>query len=116
MADDRGNTPLMKAAEKGHAVTAKRLIQAGANLNAEDIAGFSALLLAVYKGRQDIVRLLLESGANPNLLEPLSAKTVLEVAHEKGYRDVADVLTKWSASSAPAGPAPQDLKITDLGG
>jgi len=77
------------------------------------------LLLAVYEGRQDIVQLLLEGGANPNSMEPLSAKTVLTIARQKGFQEVADTLVKWGAGEArdpSEGPSRRKTKVTDLGG
>jgi len=60
-------TPLMWAAESGSLTMVKALLARGANVNTLSswrYAGTSALSLAMNGGRQDIVKLLLESGAD----------------------------------------------------
>jgi len=62
--DDRGRTPLMMAAEVGTPEAMKTLLLAGADPNAADSFGVTALML----GARDIarVRLLLDAGARAN--------------------------------------------------
>jgi uncharacterized protein len=84
LADPEGVSPLITAVFNAHFDVAKYLIEKGANINHWDWWGRSALYLAVdyntlpHGGRPDqpalddtlpidIVRLLLEKGANPNL-------------------------------------------------
>ena len=59
---------LYLAAGKGYARTLKKLLAKGAPINARDSAGRTTLLAAVESERKEIVDLLLERGANPNLL------------------------------------------------
>jgi ankyrin repeat protein len=84
MTDPESVTPLMMAAQNLHFDTAAVLIKAGADVNRWDLWGRSALYLTVdvntvpHGGRADrpsldtttgldVIRMLLEAGANPNL-------------------------------------------------
>jgi len=64
-----GDTPLLVAVLYGHADAAKFLIEKGADLNATNNQGHTALMSSVKKGNVDIVRHLLalrKSDKNPN--------------------------------------------------
>jgi len=62
--DDYGRTPLILCArERGQAATGRVLLDAGAEINALDKFGDSALDLAAWRGKADFVDLLLEKGA-----------------------------------------------------
>jgi outer membrane protein assembly factor BamB len=59
-----GQTPLYYAAEKGHLAAAKRLVEAGANVNVRDgFFGASALEIALQSGHVELARYLLTHGA-----------------------------------------------------
>jgi ankyrin repeat protein len=63
--DNRGRTPLSWAAaiEHGHFTIAKLLVEAGAELEPKDDRGRTPLSWAKWKNRRDIVKLLLDAGA-----------------------------------------------------
>jgi ankyrin repeat protein len=61
-----GNTALMFAARVGGGGSARRLVEAGANVDDTDARGVSATALAAHAGFGDLVELLLEKGADPN--------------------------------------------------
>jgi ankyrin repeat protein len=63
--DSRGRTPLSWAAaiEHGHFTIAKLLVEAGAELEPKDDRGRTPLSWAKWKNRRDIVKLLLDAGA-----------------------------------------------------
>jgi hypothetical protein len=60
---------LHQAARAGQLAEAEALLQQGANLNAPDSAGRTALVLAVIHGHSALVRRLLALGANPALVD-----------------------------------------------
>jgi uncharacterized protein len=64
------------------------LIAAGAELDAVDAEGTSALLLATLAGRFDVARALLEAGANPNVADDYG-RTVLFAATDLHTRDAS---------------------------
>jgi ankyrin repeat protein len=67
-----GVTPLMKLANGGYAPDverrlAERFLKAGANVNAQDDFGLTALIVAAQRGKTSLVTLLLASGADPTI-------------------------------------------------
>ena len=72
-----GWTPLTYAALYGDADAVRRVLAAGADVNAATEAGTSALILAVHDA--DKTRVLLQAGANPNQ-RPDDGRTALIVA------------------------------------
>src|SRR6202043_1558083 len=56
-------TPLMRAANFGHAEVAAALITAGADVNARDVDGHTALDFAAHRDNADVVALLTGRGA-----------------------------------------------------
>lgn len=61
-----GETALMFAARVGDLASAKLLVTAGANVNDADAWGVSATTLAAHSGFTELVKFLLEKGADPN--------------------------------------------------
>jgi ankyrin repeat protein len=62
-----GDTALMFAARVGDLASARLLVSAGANVNAQDASGVSATVLAAHSGYTELVLFLLDKGADPNL-------------------------------------------------
>lgn len=58
--------PLHSAVAQGSHESVRALLDAGADPNAKQQAGFTPLLAAVAKGQLDNVKALVEKGANPN--------------------------------------------------
>lgn len=63
------NTPdvLQRAAGNGHLKSVECLLDFGAEINATDSQGCTALRIAAERGHENTVKLLLDHGANPNL-------------------------------------------------
>jgi hypothetical protein len=74
-------TPLMLAAVNNIPANVKCLVKMGANINAVNSNGTSALHMACVKGHHQVVRSLLESGADVDL----SKKSVVHKAEGQGY-------------------------------
>jgi ankyrin repeat protein len=65
--DARGYTPLAAAAERGDASLCELLVARGADVGHRDAKRrISALHVAIYNGRDEVTRWLLEKGADPN--------------------------------------------------
>ncbi len=62
-------TPLMYAARDGGVDAARALLKAGADLNAVDPDGTSALVLAIMNAHYDTANAILEAGADPNVAD-----------------------------------------------
>ena len=59
--------PLIRAAQAGHSEMVRLLLANGADVNARDAGGGTALIWACNDDHIDCVRLLLAAGADPNL-------------------------------------------------
>jgi ankyrin repeat protein len=64
-----GLTPLLFAARQSCLECAEILVQRGADLNAVDPSGISAVLMAIINGHYDVAGFLLDKGTNPNLAD-----------------------------------------------
>jgi ankyrin repeat protein len=62
-------TPLMYAARDGAPDAARALAKAGADVNATDPDGTTALILAIMNSHYDTANEILESGADPNIAD-----------------------------------------------
>ncbi|CAE7041984.1 unnamed protein product [Symbiodinium microadriaticum] len=90
-------TPLLAAAEAGHAEAARRLLDAKAEVNYQDTSGFHALYLAAgAPSAQEAVKLLLEQGADIQLANR-SGYTALHNACGCGQVDSIRVLLEARA-------------------
>eukprot|EP01108_Squamamoeba_japonica_P000752 TRINITY_DN1271_c0_g1_i1.p2 TRINITY_DN1271_c0_g1~~TRINITY_DN1271_c0_g1_i1.p2 ORF type:complete len:123 (+),score=60.40 TRINITY_DN1271_c0_g1_i1:61-429(+) len=81
----RGSTPLQQAADYGHVELIRYLAQKGADVNAKDNFGNTALLNAVYEGHTGAVKELLKLGANTSVKGP-DGKTPKEAADKDEIR------------------------------
>lgn len=91
-----GGTAIIPAAEKGHPETVKMLLAAGADPDHVNNLGWTALMEAVLLGNGsqtylDIVTILLEGGANPNIPDN-DGVTPFKYAKQKGFEDIANVI------------------------
>lgn len=86
-------SPLHEAARKGDVKEAKKLLDAGADLNARDEHNRSTPLgWAAKYGRLDMVKFLLERGAPKSLPDDPSWATPLAWAKTRGHTDIVAVL------------------------
>ena len=95
-----GETALMFAARVGDLESAKLLLGAGANANDTDAWGVSATVLAAHSGFRDVVELLLDKGADPNLAA--AGFTALhEAIMRRDEKMVAALLDHGADANAP---------------
>ncbi|NQD40305.1 ankyrin repeat domain-containing protein [Glutamicibacter halophytocola] len=91
-----GGTALIPASEHGHVETVKKLIEAGVPVDHVNDPGWTAMQEAVLlndggEEQQEVVRLLREAGADPNITDP-QGRTALENAQRLGFRELAEVI------------------------
>ncbi len=96
-----GGTALIPACERGYVEVVRELLKTTINVNHVNRLGWTALLEAILLSdggttHQDIVRLLLAAGADPNLADQ-DGVTPLRHARQKGYRVIAEHLVAAGA-------------------
>ena len=107
-----GMSPLHFAVKESPEI-AGLLIQRKADVGARDDYGNTALILAARAGVQDVVRLLVESGADVNAANPLTGDGPLDVALQEGRTEIADFLR--SKGAKPRTDPPKSLRGPYLG-
>ncbi|AWB34753.1 hypothetical protein DBV39_14635 [Orrella marina] len=91
-----GGTALIPAAERGHVETVQTLVESGVAIDHVNNLGWTALLEAIILGNggeshQQIVNILLEAGANPNLADR-DGVSPLQHARARGYHKIEQSL------------------------
>ena len=85
------NQPLHAAAAGRRVETARLLLEAGADPNATQVAGFVPLHSAAQNGDRALVELLLSHGADVNARSE-DGRTALALAEKGGHSEVAELL------------------------
>jgi ankyrin repeat protein len=90
--DDKGATALHYAVTSPEALEiVPLLIEKGADVNAADDMGFTALISAVVNDKPDLVRLMLERGADPTI-RTHDDQSALDWAQDLGIVDLVHLL------------------------
>ncbi|MGC7153788.1 ankyrin repeat domain-containing protein [Paenarthrobacter ureafaciens] len=91
-----GGTALIPASEHGHTETVRILIAAGVPVNHVNNLGWTAMQEAVLLNdggprQQDVVRQLLEAGADPDIRDR-EGRTALQNAERLGFTEIAELI------------------------
>ncbi|XP_068908725.1 ankyrin repeat domain-containing protein 17 isoform X12 [Tenebrio molitor] len=115
--NENGHTPLMEAASAGHVDLAKILLKRGAGINTHSNEfKESALTLACYKGHLEMVRFLLEAGADQEHKTD-EMHTALMEASMDGHVEVARLLLDSGAQvNMPTDSFESPLTLAACGG
>jgi Ankyrin repeats (many copies)/Ankyrin repeats (3 copies) len=117
-APDYGFTPLMIAARRGHVVTMTVLIDAGADVNANDRAvnGWTPIMHALHKQQRAAVRLLLDRGADANRASPHGQTALMMAALDNDAEIVGWLLDRGADPSARTETGGSALDVAVSGG
>ncbi|XP_030783563.1 ankyrin repeat and KH domain-containing protein 1 isoform X14 [Rhinopithecus roxellana] len=115
--NENGHTPLMEAASAGHVEVARILLDHGAGINTHSNEfKESALTLACYKGHLDMVRFLLEAGADQEHKTDEMHTALMEACMD-GHVEVARLLLDSGAQvNMPADSFESPLTLAACGG
>jgi ankyrin repeat protein len=99
---------LLKAAKSGDLAEVRSQLAAGADVEARNADGATALMLSAHAGRLDVVRALIDAGANVNATDERGwgalAKAVYNPDLDRGFADVVEALIEAGADvEAPIG-------------
>uniref|UniRef100_A0A8C2GV79 Ankyrin repeat and KH domain containing 1 n=1 Tax=Cyprinus carpio TaxID=7962 RepID=A0A8C2GV79_CYPCA len=115
--NENGHTPLMEAASAGHVEVARVLLEYGAGINTHSNEfKESALTLACYKGHLDMVRFLLDAGADQEHKTDEMHTALMEACMD-GHVEVARLLLDSGAQvNMPADSFESPLTLAACGG
>ena len=106
--DRDGNSPMMYATAKSFTEGVDILIRYGGSVNLANSSGETPLIRAVQLRSVDLIRKLLEAGADPDKADVLAGKSARDYALEdKRYPAIGKMLAdapKKKANAAVAGP------------
>jgi uncharacterized protein len=97
-------TALMKAVQKNDVARTRTLIAEGANVDELDPNGDAPLVMAAYLGHSEIVKLLLEAGADVKAVDPGMKATALHAAAYAGRTEAARLLIEHGIDINRQGP------------
>lgn len=100
MRSDNNKTILMYAVWKGDETAVRYLLDKGADVNAQDIGGATALHLALWKDYTSIALYLIEHGASSNLMST-EGMTPEDMAMLRNNTAVMEVFQKKKESQKP---------------
>ncbi len=100
MTQDELNSALMEAARCGVPDFVKLRLSEGADVNAKDMQGYTALHWAAFFGRDEIVRLLVANGAKVDAIN-INGDDPCTLASEHGHESIATYLNQTRKQPLP---------------
>ncbi len=97
-------TQLMKAVKSGDLPQVTNLISQGVDVNQADANGDSPMIMAAYEGHDEILKELLEAGADVSALDPGMKATALHAAAYAGRTGAARLLIAHKIEINRQGP------------
>ena len=89
---------IFDAVRKNDIIRVRELLDSGVNPNTKNLMGFTSLMYASLDGHTDIVKLLLERGADPNIKHRFYGHTALMKATENSHIDIIRILLEKGAN------------------
>jgi ankyrin repeat protein len=102
---DELNVQLIGDAKTGNTTGAKTVLAFGANVDAKDENGVTALMWAAGNGNTELMKLLLDKGANINAKDK-DGHTALDRAKANGQTKAAKLLRETASAQGKPNTAP----------
>jgi ankyrin repeat protein len=93
-----GSEEFFDAARKGDAAKVRGLLDQGVDVNAKWRYGQTALLMAAWRGRPEVVKVLLERGAAVDVKDTFYGMTPLQAAAGNGQGEIVGMLLEKGAA------------------
>ena len=93
-----GWTALMGAAAEGYDTIIPLLLEADAQIDAQENDEWTPLIFASVMGKEAAVRELLKGNPNLDLKDKYNGKTALDWARQKNYQSIVDLLVNHERS------------------
>jgi len=106
---EEGSRALFRAVENRRVRIARRIIDAGTNVNVRSRQGYTALMIAASHGHDEIVRMLLQKGADLTAVDA-EGRNALQIAREANRQGSVNMLLE--ASKAEVADATSTLPAT----
>ncbi|AMK77422.1 MULTISPECIES: ankyrin repeat domain-containing protein [Methylomonas] len=95
--DGKGNNALMGVAFKGDTPTARWFLNhSGCDVNRQNHAGQTALMMASLFGREEIIQLLMQHGAHADI-QDLQGNSATSLAQAQGLNRVATIIRQLAS-------------------
>ena len=91
------NNKLIQSSKFGNKETVEKLLKEGADVNAKNSEGYTALILASSNGHKEIVEMLLEKGADVNAKDNDMAIRLSIWASRNGHKEIVEMLLEKGA-------------------
>lgn len=98
------NQQLVSAVKKNDLESARKLIERGADVNQTDNRGNSLLIVAAADGHGEMVKLLLDAGADLTAVDSSMQATALHAAAYLGHPQVMQILVDYGIDLDAQGP------------
>jgi len=96
-----GLPPLLEASRRGHSEVALALIEAGADVNARDAYGVTAMMFAAICGSTEVIDRLTEAGADVNAQDLDGRSVLIEALTTENDIPVSTIQSLVVAGAAP---------------
>jgi hypothetical protein len=101
---------LWRVAGAGDVDLLEQVLARGADVNASDRTGVTALMRAAYHGKLEMVRALVEHGADFTATDS-DGLTALMVAKHAGHEEIVNALVSWGAEESPRRTVHKSLPV-----
>jgi len=103
---ENGRTPLLAAARFGHVRVVTLLLDAGAEVDAQNDSGVTPIMVAAAAGHYECVQRLLGHGACISTVDD-TGKSAMDWAREAGQQRVLELMEKHAAGEASVTVSPK---------